>query len=104
MPVPAAESTGKWQFLDAAWTLVSPQGTRLSLTQAEREFLLKLTASPDKRMPRSDPPGVDSRSGRESMRRTDVLVSRLRRKAQDVPMELPIRTVWGWGYAFTGEI
>ncbi|QVQ27903.1 response regulator transcription factor [Achromobacter deleyi] len=105
-PAPAlpAEPTGKWQFLDAAWTLVSPQGTRLSLTQAEREFLLKLTASPDKRMPRSDPPGVDPQAGRESMRRTDVVVSRLRRKAQDVQMDLPIRTVWGWGYAFTGEI
>ncbi|WP_313621846.1 DNA-binding response regulator [Achromobacter sp.] len=100
----AAEPTGKWQFLDAAWTLLSPQGTRLSLTQAEREFLLKLTASPDKRMPRSDPPGIDPNSGRESVRRTDVVVSRLRRKAQDVNVELPIRTVWGWGYAFTGEI
>ncbi|CUK08343.1 Uncharacterised protein [Achromobacter sp. 2789STDY5608615] len=38
------------------------------------------------------------------MRRTDVVVSRLRRKAQETNMELPIRTVWGWGYAFTGDI
>jgi DNA-binding response OmpR family regulator len=38
------------------------------------------------------------------VRRTDVVVSRLRRKAQDMNVELPIRTVWGWGYAFTGEI
>lgn len=104
LAAPPAEPTGKWQFLDAAWTLVSPHGTRLALTQAEREFLLKLTASPDKRMPRGDPPGIDPHSGRESVRRTDVVVSRLRRKAQDVDVELPIRTVWGWGYAFTGEI
>lgn len=103
-PVASAEPTGKWQFLDAAWTLVSPQGRRLALTQAEREFLLKLTGAPDKRMPRGDPPGIDPHSGRESMRRTDVVVSRLRRKAQDVDVELPIRTVWGWGYAFTGEL
>ncbi|MEN4922209.1 DNA-binding response regulator [Achromobacter spanius] len=103
-PASAAEPTGKWQFLDAAWTLLSPQGARLSLTQAEREFLLKLTGSPDKRMPRSDPPGIDPNLGRESVRRTDVVVSRLRRKAQDLNIELPIRTVWGWGYAFTGDI
>ncbi|APX74715.1 Transcriptional regulatory protein OmpR [Achromobacter insolitus] len=103
-PVPANEAAGKWQFHDAAWTLVSPQGTRLALTLAEREFLLKLTASADKRLPRADPPGMDTQSGRESVRRTDVLVSRLRRKAQDLNVELPIRTVWGWGYAFTGEI
>lgn len=103
-PAATADPTGKWQFLDAAWTLVSPHGRRLALTQAEREFLLKLTASPDKRMPRGDPPGIDPHSGRESVRRTDVVVSRLRRKAQDVDLELPIRTVWGWGYAFTGEI
>ena len=50
----AAEAPGKWQFHDAAWTLVSPQGTRVSLTLAEREFLLKLTTSTDKwRTPRS---------------------------------------------------
>lgn len=100
----AVEAAGKWQFLDAAWTLVSPQGTRLSLTLAEREFLLKLTASADKRLPRGDSTGMDAQAGRESIRRTDVVVSRLRRKAQDVNVELPIRTVWGWGYAFTGEI
>ncbi|PPA75959.1 transcriptional regulator [Achromobacter spanius] len=105
---PAAPATpeppGKWQFLDAAWTLVSPQGTRLSLTLAEREFLLRLTTSADKRLPRGDASGSDAQAGRESVRRTDVVVSRLRRKAQDVNVELPIRTVWGWGYAFTGEI
>ncbi|MDT4862324.1 hypothetical protein FQZ97_969690 [compost metagenome] len=102
-PAPA-ESAGKWQFHDAAWTLVSPQGTRLPLTQAEREFLLKLTATADRRLPRGDSPAMDPQGGRESMRRTDVVVSRLRRKAQDVNVELPIRTVWGWGYAFTGDI
>jgi len=102
-PLPS-EATAKWQFHDAAWTLVSPQGTRLALTLAEREFLLKLTASTDKRLPRADAASTDTHGGHESMRRTDVLVSRLRRKAQDLNLELPIRTVWGWGYAFTGEI
>jgi DNA-binding response OmpR family regulator len=99
-----AEATGKWQFQDAAWTLVSPRGTRLALTQAERDFLLKLTTSPDKRMPRGDLPASDPQAGRDSVRRTDVVVSRLRRKAHETNMELPIRTVWGWGYAFTGDI
>ncbi|AZS79886.1 MULTISPECIES: response regulator transcription factor [Achromobacter] len=101
---PAGDVAGKWQFHDAAWTLVSPQGTRVSLTLAEREFLLKLTTSADKRLPRGDASGSDAQVGRESVRRTDVVVSRLRRKAQDLNVELPIRTVWGWGYAFTGEI
>lgn len=99
-----AEANGKWHFQDAAWTLVSPRGIRLALTQAERDFLLKLTTSPDRRMPRGDVPPSDPQAGRESLRRTDVVVSRLRRKAQETNMELPIRTVWGWGYAFTGDI
>ncbi len=103
-PAPAGEAMAKWQFHDAAWTLVSPQGKRLALTLAEREFLLKLTASADKRLPRADAAITDSHGGHESMRRTDVLVSRLRRKAQDLNLELPIRTVWGGGYAFPGEI
>lgn len=99
-----ATTDGKWQFQDAAWTLVSPRGVRLTLTQAERDFLLKLAASPNKRLPRDDPPPRDQQVGREPVRRTDVMVSRLRRKAQETNMELPIRTVWGWGYAFTGDI
>ncbi|MGY6269259.1 DNA-binding response regulator [Achromobacter denitrificans] len=102
-PAPAGPAA-KWQFHDAAWTLVSPQGARLSLTQAEREFLLRLTTAADKRLPRGEGSDMDSQRGRESVRRTDVVVSRLRRKAQDMDMELPIRTVWGWGYAFTGDI
>ncbi len=103
-PDAAGVAAGKWQFHDSAWTLVSPQGARLTLTLAEREFLLKLTASADRRLPRADPPGQDPQGGRDSMRRSDVVVSRLRRKAQELNVELPIRTVWGWGYAFTGEI
>ena len=75
---------------------------RRRLTQAEREFLLKLTSAMDKRLPRAFAP--DPQAGRDSVRRTDVVVSRLRRKAQDMHLDLPIRTVWGWGYAFTGEI
>ena len=57
----------------------------------------------DKRLPRSDL-RARPQAGRDSVRRTDVVVSRLRRKAQDMHLDLPIRTVWGWGYAFTGEI
>lgn len=96
--------SGKWQFQDAAWTLESPQGVRLPLTHAEREFLLKLTTSPHKRLPRADIANQDAPDGHEHVRRTDVLLSRLRRKAQDLAVELPVRTVWGWGYAFTAEL
>lgn len=106
-PAPAApETAGKWQLQDAAWTLVSPAGARLPLTQAERDFLLRLTRAADRRLPRGDAAAGEAQAGRESARRTDVVVSRLRRKAQELNVDLPIRTVWGWGwgYAFTGEI
>lgn len=99
-----ANRGGKWQFQDAAWTLKSPQGVRLPLTHAEREFLLKLTTAPHKRLPRADIANQDAPDGQENVRRTDVLLSRLRRKAQDLAVELPVRTVWGWGYAFTAEL
>ena len=81
----------------------SARAASAALTQAEREFLLKLTSAMDKRLPRSAF-APDPQAGRDSVRRTDVVVSRLRRKAQDMHLDLPIRTVWGWGYAFTGEI
>ena len=101
-PASAGAAAGRWQFQDAAWTLVSPRGG-MPMTQAEREFLLKLTSAMDKRLPRSRL-RARPQAGRDSVRRTDVVVSRLRRKAQDMHLDLPIRTVWGWGYAFTGEI
>ena len=60
-PASAGAAAGRWQFQDAAWTLVSPRGERLPLTQAEREFLLKLTSAMDKRLPRSDAFAPDPR-------------------------------------------
>ena len=75
---PASAAAGRWQFQDAAWTW-SARAAAHALTQAEREFLLKLTSAMDKRLPRSRL-RARPQAGRDSVRRTDVVVSRLRRR------------------------
>ena len=102
-PASAGAAAGRWQFQDAAWTLVSPRGE-----PAADPGRARIPAQAD--LGHGQAPAAQRRlrarpqAGRDSVRRTDVVVSRLRRKAQDMHLDLPIRTVWGWGYAFTGEI
>lgn len=106
---PASPRALRWVLRDHGWTLVSPDGKSLTLTTAEREFMTSLLAAPDHRMARNelhpraqDGDGHFSHAGHES-RGLDVMVSRLRRKAQLAGMRLPLRSVRRWGYMFTAD-
>jgi len=104
---PAGEPAGapRWVLRDHGWTLISPEGKSLTLTTAEREFMTSLLAAPDHRLARTDLYAAhtgDERVAQES-RGLDVMVSRLRRKAQLAGMRLPLRSVRRWGYMFTAD-
>lgn len=109
-PEPGGQDSPRWSLRDQGWSLVSPDGKTLSLTTAEREFMTCLLSSPDHRMARSQlyaqtraySGNALTASGTES-RGLDVMVSRLRRKAQMNGMRLPLRSVRRWGYMFTGD-
>jgi len=97
-PEGAVEFPMAWQLINHGWTLVAPSGRALDLTSAERLLLRSLAATPDRVVGRQEWAEEDA-SGR-STRWLDVMVSRLRRKAQTQSMPLPIRVVRGKGYVF----
>lgn len=97
----------KWCLADRGWTLIDPSGVHIPLTTAEREFINRLFATPSKRIGRADLMSASEDGAPDAAsasRYIDVLVSRLRRKAQQAGVDLPVRSIHRWGYTFTGEI
>ncbi|MDQ8033343.1 hypothetical protein CEG14_25390 [Bordetella genomosp. 1] len=96
--------TSRWELRDQDWTLGAPNGVLLSLSANERQILRVLLESPGRAVTREQlaeelaADGVATRvTGARSI---DVVVSRLRRKAEQAGVILPIRTVYGSGYLF----
>ncbi len=97
----------KWRLADRGWTLIDPTGVQIPLTTAEREFINRLFATPAKRIGRADLMSASEDGAPDAAsasRYIDVMVSRLRRKAQQAGVDLPVRSIHRWGYMFTGEI
>ncbi|WP_157793075.1 helix-turn-helix domain-containing protein [Bordetella genomosp. 8] len=98
-----------WRLREGGWTLVSPQGQRLALTTLERLFMLALFSAPNHSLARNELGSLAAGRGdagdksATSPRGVDVMVSRLRRKAQATGMPLPLRSVRRWGYMFTED-
>ncbi len=91
-----------WSLSADGWTVIAPSGTSLPLTAQERTFLVRLWEAAGEAVSREelaialggDPYEYD-------FHRLDTLVSRLRRKAGDIGLTLPLRAVRGTGYAIT---
>lgn len=92
-----------WRLVDSGWRLRSPDGQDLALTYSEKFFLEGFMGQMDKRLSREE---LLEKNAIEnpSSRAIDSLVSRLRRKAQDCGLTLPIKSVHGWGYSFVGML
>ncbi len=106
---PAQESpvgnNGQWELRDQGWTLAAPNGVSLSLSANERLIVRALLDAAGRSVGREalgDELQVEGGAARASSARSiDVIVSRLRRKAEQAGVVLPIRTVYGSGYLFT---
>jgi DNA-binding response OmpR family regulator len=109
MPAGELSAACRWRLQEGGWTLVSPQGQRLALTTLERKFISALFAAPSRSLARGDLSALAPSGGEggdhpaSSPRGVDVMVSRLRRKAQAMGMPLPLRSVRRWGYMFTEQ-
>lgn len=90
-----------WYLLADSWILQAPCGTELPLTPQERSFLQRLfqdSGSPVGRDEILKALGIDMFDG--DYHRLDALSSRLRKKAADKNLNLPLRAVRGQGYLF----
>lgn len=102
-----AAAGGQWELRDQGWTLAAPTGTTISLSANERLIVRSLLDVAGKAVGRSElgeELQVDGASTRANGSRSiDVIVSRLRRKAEQAGVILPIRTVYGSGYLFADK-
>lgn len=101
------DTAGRWELRDQSWTLMSPSGVAISLSANERlvvRTLLDVTGRAVGRAELNQQLEADSNAGRTGGARSiDVIVSRLRRKAEVAGVILPIRTVYGSGYLFANQ-
>lgn len=89
-----------WVFDGRAWTLTTPEGQAVTLTQTECLLVAALVEQAGEPVARdilADAVGLKLRDGED--RRLDVVVSRLRAKVRAVGA-LPIRAVRNVGYVF----
>ncbi|MDQ2137544.1 winged helix-turn-helix domain-containing protein [Alcaligenaceae bacterium B3P038] len=96
-----------WRLMDGGCTLVSPVDERLRLTASERVLMQQLIGRVGRPLHRDDlaEAGWPSHAGMgaNKPRSVDVLISRLRRKAERQGMALPLMAVRRWGYMFLGD-
>lgn len=105
-PAPAVrEPAGQWQLIESRHTLIAPEGQQLTLSAQEYRLLSTMGRSPGEVFTKEallhliyqhdDPPDTH---------RIDVILSRLRKKAKDQNISLPIRSIFGKGLVFVGDV
>ncbi|HJR74105.1 MAG TPA: response regulator transcription factor [Luteimonas sp.] len=96
----AGKGPSRWRLGAAGWDLISPDGTKVQLTQPERLLLGALAASPGKAVARSAIISLLARDAKNfDGHRLEMLVHRLRRKVRASTREtLPLKAMRGVGY------
>lgn len=96
---PERRTSGEWRLGDENWTLFAPNGQHFPLTSSERQLMQVLFASRDQAVARDD---LITALGGDNFdfdpHRLETLISRLRKKASDLDLNLPVRAVRGVGY------
>jgi DNA-binding response OmpR family regulator len=93
-----------WRVSEDGWTLYSPEGRFLPLTEAERCVVGQLMASLGECVTRQTMmAALADDPGQYDPHRLDALISRLRRKAAEAGLTLPLRAVRGIGYVFSAS-
>ncbi|OZI44558.1 hypothetical protein CEK29_07500 [Bordetella genomosp. 5] len=100
--VEAGRPSAQWSLQEGGWVLVGPEGVSLHLNAQERIFLMTLLDSAGKAVTRQVLAEIIQPDNPDDFepRRVDVMVSRLRAKAQSAGFKLPVLSVRGQGYVF----
>lgn len=95
-----------WLLDSTGWRLLAPDGRPLKLTHSEHLLLLRLAQSSGHAVSREDlATCLGHNSEHYDYRRLEILVRRLRNKAQEFwGQPLPLETAHRQGYAFTASI
>lgn len=103
---PREEGPRAWSFDAASWSLITPSGYHVPLTNAEYRVLQTLTSEPGASVAREDIANALGKTvGGYDDRSIDAVMARLRRKVQTATGEsLPIRAVRSVGYVFAAPV
>jgi DNA-binding response OmpR family regulator len=95
-----------WGFDAASWSLITPAGHRVPLTNAEFRVLQTLTHEPGASVARDDIAAALGKTvGGYDDRSIDAVMARLRRKVSAATGEnLPVRAVRSVGYVFAAPV
>lgn len=95
-----------WGFDASTWSLITPGGHRVPLTNAEYRVLQTLTQEPGASVARDDIAAALGKTvGGYDDRSIDAVMARLRRKvAQATGESLPVRAVRSIGYVFAAPV
>lgn len=106
VPAPIVRENPLWRLTHSGRVLAGPSGQNLPLTFTESAFFLRLLSSPGHRLPRERlvTAPVSGPRRRQSTRSVDVMVSRLRAKAERLGVGLPLLAVRQWGYIFLADV
>lgn len=99
------DATGSWQLVSSDNRLIAPDGGSLKLSQQECNLLNILMLSSSEVFAKEALCKLMFRyEDGPDAHRVDVILSRLRKKARDQNVDLPIRSVFGKGLVFVGLI
>lgn len=102
---PAHMSQPIWRIDCATWRLFSPQGIAIKLSSREAKMILCLAKASGRIVPRADlTSAMGYRDLSPETRSLDAVVRRLRSKARDAGLDLPIHVAHGAGVEFSVEI
>jgi DNA-binding response OmpR family regulator len=99
------QHSGYWRLDEVQWSLVTPMGLAVRLTQSEIRFLKPLMRAAGSPVDRQElVSSLGHKSDYYDARRMEIMVRRLRKKIDQISSEsLPLKTVYGYGFAFTGS-
>ena len=96
---------GQWQLFNAEQCLETPGGARLRLTSQEHHMISILGRSQNEVFAKEAlAQHMFQYSDPSDTHRIDVILSRLRKKAKQKGIDLPVRSIFGKGLVFVGEV
>lgn len=100
------QAPSTWVLDSTGWRLLAPDGRPLKLTHSEHVLLQRLAQSTGQAVSKEDlASSLGHNPEHYDFRRLEILVRRLRNKAQDQwGIALPLETAHRQGYAFTANI
>lgn len=103
---PPSQRTDAWSFDAASWSLVTPNGRTVALTNAEYAVLQELMAHSGQSISREQIARAMGKSPGDSEDRSiDAILTRLRRKVRSETGEtLPVRAARTVGYVFAAPV